>query len=328
MSLRPGQDANLPHVSAYIPPAPHPRRADLHTLGGLAPVVALLAEPHPTPIRAAAAHVIGTAASNNLKFIRQLVSLHPRIPHALLAITQLRDDAAAAKGLYALGTVVRGSREARAAFYAASGLSQLEAAAAPGAAQSERVRTKALHLLTDLLELTTFDEGGGSDASQQQQQQQQQEDGRGNAEIERLAAGVLPQFAGAALQLLQTAESLRAQETALLALHTILAKRPQDGREALEAMGAEGVLREALVALEAALLTGEDAAEEARREAAGLKPREGGGGEQSAGEDQGEDPGEFGDGSDPSYRHYLVGLCADLLQDLSAEQGFLGHDEL
>ena len=50
--------------------------ADLHTLRGLSPVVNLLTHDSPD-IQAAAAYVLGTAASNNNHFHDQLMQIHP-----------------------------------------------------------------------------------------------------------------------------------------------------------------------------------------------------------------------------------------------------------
>jgi len=255
-----------------------------------------------------------------------------------LEVSQLPNDAAASIGLYALGTVVRGSKEARAAFYAASGLAALESAMGRGGggAGGRRVRTKALHLLTDLLELSyeglVAREGGGGGADDGDVGENAAEaaggeggeggeGGDGGDEIQRLATSVLPQFAGAALHLLQNAEGLRAHETALLALRTIVARRPEDGREVLEALGAEGVLREALVELEAGLMEGAadmEQQQQQQQEGSGPGPGEGGGESERDEEDQ-------------AYRHYLAGLCSDLLAELTdGDDGpsFLGHDEL
>ena len=326
---------------------------DLESLGGLAPVVARLGDAHAAAVRAAAAAVVGTAASNNLKFVSRLAAAHPGATAALLAVSQLPDDAAAARGLYALGAVVRGSREARGAFYAASGLAALEQAVARRGAGAERVRTRALHLLTDLMELAhegaragegaadAADVAAGAGQQQQGQQQQgqqeqgqQQQAGAGAAhdEVDRLAASVLPQFAGAALHLLQNAESLRGQETALLALQTIVARRPEDGRRALGALGAEGALREALVELEAAMLEGGETDEGGGGGGGGA---DGSGGSGSGGGD-GSSGGNTDDDDDSdaqAYRHYLAGLCADLIEELGGDDGGsekfdLGHDEL
>eukprot|EP00198_Chlamydomonas_reinhardtii_P011534 XP_001700871.1 predicted protein [Chlamydomonas reinhardtii] len=58
---------------------------DLHPLGGLSPVVAQLARLAEAPALAtAAAHVIGTAASNNPTFQRALLSQHPEVVGTLL----------------------------------------------------------------------------------------------------------------------------------------------------------------------------------------------------------------------------------------------------
>lgn len=60
-------------------------RSDLHTLHGLHPVVRLLAHNSPS-LQAAAAFVLGTAASNNNKFQEQLMHLHPESISLLLQV--------------------------------------------------------------------------------------------------------------------------------------------------------------------------------------------------------------------------------------------------
>ena len=60
-------------------------RSDLHTLHGLHPVVRLLADGSPS-LQAAAAFVLGTAASNNNKFQEQLMHLHPESISLLLQV--------------------------------------------------------------------------------------------------------------------------------------------------------------------------------------------------------------------------------------------------
>lgn len=106
-------------------------RTDLKVLGGLDPVVALLvlhevplrASGHsvvggegeggrrqPTErdlIRAAAAHVIGTAASNNAKFQQQLLEAHPSIFYHLVATSLDPVEEVAVKGVYAMAAMVR-----------------------------------------------------------------------------------------------------------------------------------------------------------------------------------------------------------------------------
>lgn len=63
------------------------RSTDLHPLGGLSPVVAQLARLAEAPALAtAAAHVIGTAASNNPTFQRALLSQHPEVVGTLLQV--------------------------------------------------------------------------------------------------------------------------------------------------------------------------------------------------------------------------------------------------
>ena len=64
---------------------PRVLHADLKVLGGLEPVLEHLAPGHVGPeeeepvVRAAAAHVLGTAASNNVKFQQQLLDTFPGI---------------------------------------------------------------------------------------------------------------------------------------------------------------------------------------------------------------------------------------------------------
>ncbi len=59
--------------------------ADLHTLHGLQPVVQLLSQDSPS-LQAAAAFVLGTAASNNNKFQEQLMQLYPETVSLLLKV--------------------------------------------------------------------------------------------------------------------------------------------------------------------------------------------------------------------------------------------------
>ncbi len=58
---------------------------DLHGLGGLGPLVALLGHEAPA-VAAAAAHALGTAASNNPAFQRQLLSQQPEAVATLLRV--------------------------------------------------------------------------------------------------------------------------------------------------------------------------------------------------------------------------------------------------
>ena len=64
----------------------HPCCADLHTLHGLQPVVQLLLQESPS-LQAAAAFVLGTAASNNNKFQEQLMALYPESITCLLQVS-------------------------------------------------------------------------------------------------------------------------------------------------------------------------------------------------------------------------------------------------
>jgi len=60
--------------------------ADLHTLQGLQPVVQLLLQDS-TSVQAAAAFVLGTAASNNNKFQEQLMEVYPESVVHLLRVS-------------------------------------------------------------------------------------------------------------------------------------------------------------------------------------------------------------------------------------------------
>jgi hypothetical protein len=66
--------------------AKHVNAADLHTLQGLQPVVQLLLQDS-TNLQAAAAFVLGTAASNNNKFQEQLMEVYPESVMHLLRVT-------------------------------------------------------------------------------------------------------------------------------------------------------------------------------------------------------------------------------------------------
>ena len=59
--------------------------ADLHTLHGLQPVVQLLSQDSAS-LQAAAAFVLGTAASNNNRFQEQLMQLHPESISLLMQV--------------------------------------------------------------------------------------------------------------------------------------------------------------------------------------------------------------------------------------------------
>lgn len=58
---------------------------DLHSLEGLSPVVKLLTEDAPA-LQAAAAYVLGTAASNNNKFQELLMQHHPESINLLMQV--------------------------------------------------------------------------------------------------------------------------------------------------------------------------------------------------------------------------------------------------
>lgn len=59
---------------------------DLRVLGALEPLVTLLGPDHPPELQAGAAHVLGTAASNNEKLAAELVRDHPQLLQLLLQV--------------------------------------------------------------------------------------------------------------------------------------------------------------------------------------------------------------------------------------------------
>lgn len=140
---------------------------DLHKMGGLAPVVALLAASSPT-LQAAAAYVLGTAASNNPPFQATLLEQHPQTVAALLQIVhgpnryasssdkEAKEEATNA-ALYAMAAMVRVHVGARALFYAAGGMQSLESVLVDSMAPV-RLRRKALNLIADVVQL---DSGSG-----------------------------------------------------------------------------------------------------------------------------------------------------------------------
>jgi hypothetical protein len=262
--------------------------------------------------------VLAAASYSSPEFVARLVADHPGISAQLLAVSQLPDEAAATHGLSALGAVVRGSKEARAAFYAVSGLAHLEAASSSTGASGPRSRSKALRLLSDLLELAyassnlavraaraprlpCFLYGPGPAGCARRwgrrsaagarppdpeppnpprarqspapivvadgmrirgrqsrpnlnpkpnlnktTQRKRQTRGSEDDAVERLAAGVVPQYMAASLRLLADADGLRSKETALYALRTLFYRRPEDACDAARGGDAEKVLRRVL----------------------------------------------------------------------------------
>jgi hypothetical protein len=139
-------------------------------------------------------------------------------------------------------------------------------------------------------------------------------------------AAALDAMAGAALDVLQQSEAMEAKEKALLALRTLLTQRGAAGAGALEAHGAEAVLREELTSLDlaAAQLADEASAAEAAAEAAAAAAAK----QSAAGEAAGEAEQQvMHDAEVASHAHqfaeYVGHLCADVLHHLSVH-----HSEL
>ncbi|PRW58654.1 hsp70 nucleotide exchange factor FES1 isoform X1 [Chlorella sorokiniana] len=278
---------------------------NLQGMGGLAPVVAFLGRQQPPALQARAAHLLGTAASNNNVFQEQLLGDHPEALPMLLHLLsagssasassssagsegdeqqQAAAEEAAVRALYCLSTILRLSAPARSAFYEVSGLPALQALLAASAAQggSLRLKRKALTLLEDLLQL---------DSAAQQSTAQEGAAQEGAIGLDQRAA------VAAALQLLDVTEGegdTDMQEKALLVLLALLDAsdqvQQQPSRAAMQIAEAGG---EAIV----------QRLEEAWRrdaEAAGAS---------AAGENEGEDP---------SFLLELVALCRRVRQRVAA----------
>ncbi|DBB09552.1 TPA: hypothetical protein ACH3X3_008110 [Trebouxia sp. C0006] len=132
---------------------------DLHTLQGLQPVVQLLLQDS-TSVQAAAAFVLGTAASNNNKFQEQLMEAYPESVMHLLRVTASSDSETSKKGLYALAALLRNNAAARTQFYSNSGVRRLtEILTNPE--QTQQVQLKILNLVTDLSQLDLSSQSSG-----------------------------------------------------------------------------------------------------------------------------------------------------------------------
>lgn len=130
-------------------------------------------------------------------------------------------------------------------------------------------------------------------------------------------ADALAAFAGAALDLLQQAQTLDVKEKALVAMRTLLMRRGAAGGSALAQRGAEAVLREELVQLDLlASRLGEEAA--AAGAGAGAVP--------AASPDDAEadaDDEAAAKREEQQFAGWVATLCADVLHQLAVH-----HDEL
>ncbi|KAG2493284.1 hypothetical protein HYH03_008420 [Edaphochlamys debaryana] len=122
---------------------------DLRPLGGISPVVAVLTRG--PELAAAAAHVLGTACSNNPTFQRALMAAHPDIVGTLLRVSESAEEGTAVKGMYALAALVRNLPEMRRAFVDAGGFRSLELLLR-GEGSGARVKRRALSLFMDLVD--------------------------------------------------------------------------------------------------------------------------------------------------------------------------------
>jgi hypothetical protein len=136
---------------------------------------------------------------------------------------------------------------------------------------------------------------------------------------------VMSQFAAATLDMLSQAEELDGKEKALMAMRTLLLRRGNAGRAALEDEGAEAVLREALTELDLLVdkLGGygdsEDGEGSGKSKAAGEQQQQ----KQQQQEDGDGDDQELSDKDRRMYATYVAHLCADVLHHLSIQHAEL-----
>ncbi|KAK9819998.1 hypothetical protein WJX72_004950 [[Myrmecia] bisecta] len=124
---------------------------DLKVLGGLPPLVRHLHSGSPE-VQAAVCHVLGTAASNNIKFQEQLLADFPDAVRLLVQVAGSPRDATATKAVYATAAMLRNSEDARRLFYRAGGPELLHRLLVPPNA-STGLRRKVLNLIADLAQL-------------------------------------------------------------------------------------------------------------------------------------------------------------------------------
>mmetsp|Transcript_20566 Transcript_20566/g.57334 ORF Transcript_20566/g.57334 Transcript_20566/m.57334 type:complete len:309 (+) Transcript_20566:122-1048(+) len=184
---------------------------DMKVLGAISPVVDLLKAEEGT-LRAAAAYVVGTAASNNPRFQLDLLEVYPDIFSRLRQLLLDSDDEVCNKGLYAVGSLVRNQRDLSHTFLAGGGLGHLESLMLiPRASQADvRIKRKALSVAMDIFQV---------------------DDGL----VPLFLGGNFPQ---ALLQLLQV-PNLDLQEKALGGLQALLHSRHEPVVQALRANRAE-----------------------------------------------------------------------------------------
>eukprot|EP00775_Hariotina_reticulata_P011348 gene11348-11497_t len=267
---------------------------DLKVLGGLKPLVAVLSAGQPPELQEAAAYVLGTAASNNAELVELLLLDHPTLVQQLLQLAGSGHEGAAAKAMYALGVLVRGPvPQARTMFFADAGLGKLQTLMAPKAKVSQKVKAKALNLVSDLIEMTAT----GDDNS-----------------LDTFDEKVMGQFAASALDLLQQNEALDAKEKALMALRILLLRRGAAGIKVLEDEGAEAILRETLTELD---LLADQLADTAKRTASATAQQDGAAPDSTADQDGQESTDEL------MFAQYVAHLCADVLHQLSIQHAEL-----
>lgn len=121
---------------------------DLKPLGGFAPLIMALNSSNPD-VQAAAAGVLGTAASNNVRAQQDVAEDCPDVVQKLLQVVQSNHTEAASKGLYALGKFLLNSAPQQQQFFQQGGMGTLQQLVADERLP-EALRWKLLDLIGDL----------------------------------------------------------------------------------------------------------------------------------------------------------------------------------
>jgi len=120
---------------------------DLKVLGGLPPIIGALGSSS-SDVKAEAARVLGTAASNNPRVQKDVHQSCADIIQRLMQLLDASSALAVQQGIFALGCFLRNDAAARAQFYSLGGLAPLQRLAVDPA--SAAAQSRAVNLLADL----------------------------------------------------------------------------------------------------------------------------------------------------------------------------------
>ncbi|KAJ7538512.1 hypothetical protein O6H91_11G051900 [Diphasiastrum complanatum] len=131
---------------------------DLHTIGGLVPLLGFLKDPD-APVRARAAEVISTMVQNNPKSQQQVMDTRG-LEYLLTNFTSDSDDTVRTKALGAISSLIRHNKSGIGAFRLANGFSALKDALT---SDTPKLQRKALQLAQYLLHENPKDTGVASE---------------------------------------------------------------------------------------------------------------------------------------------------------------------